>query len=345
MPIFIPIIIGAAAAAAAGTGAVNGIRGGIKMKNAKDTMEFADSWHRKNLENFEKQNAITISTMDALGKKELKILKSFESFSDVFEQIHGRPQFAEYSIGDVEIPEYDGEKLKEVAVGAGVLLGGLSGAAAGTASGFAAAGATTSAVMVVGTASTGTAIASLSGAAAVNATLAAIGGGAIAAGGGGIALGTVILSGATFGVALLVGGIVFSITGSALSKQADEAFNQMKEADAQIRIICDYLADLKDAATRFKSMLAKVEKAYKEHLAQLKKIVIDEKKTSWQRFNKKEKTITENSALLVGLLYEMCKVQMVIASDNETDPNSLNSEEIDVMVTSAEKFLHSRDLV
>ena len=74
--------------------------------------------------------------------------------------------------------------LKKVSIGAGVLLGGLGGAAVGTAGGFAAAGATTSAVMALGTASTGTAIASLSGAAATNATLAALGGGAIAAGAG-----------------------------------------------------------------------------------------------------------------------------------------------------------------
>lgn len=48
-------------------------------------------------------------------------------------------------------------------------------------------------VSLVGTASTGTAIASLSGAAAYNATLAWFGGGALAAGGGGMATGTVVL--------------------------------------------------------------------------------------------------------------------------------------------------------
>ena len=50
-------------------------------------------------------------------------------------------------------------------------------------------------VSFVGTASTGTAIASLSGAAATNATLAWFGGGAIAAGGGGMAAGMMTLGG------------------------------------------------------------------------------------------------------------------------------------------------------
>lgn len=52
---------------------------------------------------------------------------------------------------------------------------------------------TTSAVMAFGAASTGTAISSLSGAAATNATLAWLGGGSLAAGGGGMAAGTAVL--------------------------------------------------------------------------------------------------------------------------------------------------------
>ena len=153
----------------------------------------------------------------------LKILNDFKDFSDAIEKIQNRPEFKEYKIGGVALPKYNKEELNKVSVGAGVLLGGIGGAAVGTAGGFAAAGATTSAVMALGTASTGTAIASLSGAAATNATLAALGGGAVAAGGGGIALGTSILGAATLGVGLLVGGVIFSATGSKLSDKADEA--------------------------------------------------------------------------------------------------------------------------
>ena len=57
------------------------------------------------------------------------------------------------------MPHYDKEEISKVSVGAGVLMCGIGGAALGTAGGFAAAGATTAAVMALGTASTGTAIA------------------------------------------------------------------------------------------------------------------------------------------------------------------------------------------
>ena len=53
---------------------------------------------------------------------------------------------------------------------------------------------TTTLVRVFGTASTGAAISSLSGATATTATLATVGGGAIAAGGGGMAAGIAILT-------------------------------------------------------------------------------------------------------------------------------------------------------
>ena len=85
--------------------------------------------------------------------------------------------------------------------------------------------------MAIGTASTGTAISSLSGVAATNATLAALGGGSLAAGGGGMALGTAVLGGATLGVGLLVGGVIFNVTGSKLSDKADEAYSQAKRTE------------------------------------------------------------------------------------------------------------------
>ena len=173
MPLPLFIGIGAAIAGAAGLGA--GIHGGVKMKKANDTMKSAEECHKENIARFEKLNKETTSIMDKLGKLELNILSSFKDFADVFEMIHNRPEFKEISVGDVTLPTYSAEELEKTSVGAGVLLGGLGGAAAGTAGGFAAAGATTAAVHALGFASTGAAIGSLKGAALTNATLALLG--------------------------------------------------------------------------------------------------------------------------------------------------------------------------
>ena len=178
----IPLLLGIAAGIAAVVGAGAAIHGASKMSEANDTIEAANSKQRNALSKLKRHQKSSFKVMDDVGKQELLILKSFEKFSDTIEKIQGRPKFHDFQKDGIKIPKYEPASLKDVSVGAGILLGAAGGAAVGTLGGFAAAGATTAAVAALGTASTGTAIASLSGVAATNATLAALGGGAIAAG-------------------------------------------------------------------------------------------------------------------------------------------------------------------
>ena len=105
---------------------------------------------------------------------------------------------------------------------AGVSLsrGGIAGAAAG--SGAAAL------MAALGTASTGTAISSLSGAAFTNALLASFGGGSIASGGLGIAGGTVVLGSIIAIPALAVGGYM-------ADKQVNKVYQNAIECEANAR--------------------------------------------------------------------------------------------------------------
>lgn len=340
----LPLILGIGAAVAGVAGVGTGIHGAVKMKEASDTMEVAKIRHEENMQRFEKENCAANKSMDKLGRLELEILHSFQEFSDLFEQIKNKPHFEHYSKNGVVLPKYDGEKLKEVSVGAGVLLGGLGGAALGTAGGFAAAGATTAAVMALGTASTGTAIASLSGIAATNATLAALGGGAIAAGGGGIALGTTILGATTLGVGLLVGGVIFNFTGGKMSDKADEAWSQMKKAEQKINTICAYLKELRTTANTYRKTLSDVNDIYRKHMKRLKVIVVDQEHTDWAFFTNEERLITENTVLLVGLLYSMCKVELVLKSEKENDLNTINKNEVEQSISNAKVILKNNFL-
>lgn len=335
----LPFILGAAAAVAAVGGVGTGINGALKMKEANDTMKSADSRHKKNIARFDKASEDTNKAMDELGALELEVLKSFSDFSDTIEKIQNRPQFKEYVKDDVKLPQYDKDELKNVSVGAGVLLGGLGGAAVGTAGGFAAAGATTSAVMALGTASTGTAIASLSGAAATNATLAALGGGALAAGGGGIALGTTILGATTLGVGLLVGGVIFNVTGGKLSDKADEAWEQMIKAEKTIDAACRYLYQLKQSAIKYHKSVSSVWDMYKNMFGYISYNVNILHKNDWNDFSQEERATTENAVLLVGLLYKMCKVSLVNKAKSDNEMNTVNSDEIDKSINEAKKVI------
>lgn len=339
----LPFIIGGLAAVAGVAGIGTGIRGGMKMKEANDTMQSAQTRQSNAIARFEDYNRKTMAVMDGLGEQELNILTSFEQFSDLIEKIQGRPQFKKFSKDGIELPEYEPEKLKNMSAGASVLLGGVTGAAAGTAGGFAAAGATTSVVMALGTASTGTAISSLSGAAATNATLAALGGGAIgsSAGAGGMALGSAVLGGATLGVGLLIGGIIFNATGSKLSDKADAAYSQARKTDEQVDRITWYLRQLEMAASGFQKTLTKVEEQYRKRLETLNFIITFSEKTDWNDFSKKEQKMTENLVLLVGLLYKMCQVKLVLQAEKKDELNTVNKEEVDGVIRNAEDILEN----
>lgn len=251
----------------------------------------------------------------------------------MFEQIKNRLTFENYSKNGVTLPRYDGEELKEVSIGAEVLLGGLDGAGLGVAGGFAAAGATTAAVMALGTASIGTAIATLSGAAATNATLAALGG-------GGIVLGTTILGAATLGVGLLVGGAIFSITGGKLSDKADEAWSQMKKDEEKINNICNYLTELRSTSNNYYDTISDVNSIYQKHLKDFTNIVTMLEHKDWNTFTAEERNVTENTVLLVGLLYNMCKVELVLKGKDDNDMNAINKSAIETSITNAKSVLN-----
>ena len=55
----LPIILGIGAAIAGIAGIGSGVLGAVKMKEANDTMTSADSRHKRNLADFEQQNAKT----------------------------------------------------------------------------------------------------------------------------------------------------------------------------------------------------------------------------------------------------------------------------------------------
>ena len=355
MPLPLIIGIGAAIAGVAGVGA--GIRGGIKMKEASDTVKSAQRRNEENVARLENSNKKTMQTMDDLGKDEMEIISTFERFSKAFEKIKNAPSFAEIKKDNVTLSVFTPQEVKDAAVGASVLLGGLGGAALGTAGGFAAAGGTTAAVMALGTASTGTAISALSGAAATNATLAALGGGSLAASGGGIALGTAVLGGATLGVGLLIGGIIFSVAGSNVSDKADKAWDKMMENEKKINSICDYLDKLENIAKSFHSALSKVNDVYMNHLVKLEAIIEEQKKrkffltrlfskkVNYNKFSDEQKQITKNTILLVGLLYEMCKVQLVEKTENSSELNKINEETVINQIEQSEEALLKIDSV
>ncbi|MFI3256518.1 MAG: hypothetical protein R3Y52_03665 [Psittacicella sp.] len=330
----LPVILKGVAIAAGTLGTVVAAGGAFEVHGANKLIKETNERHNNNIERFNNKTEKSQEVMDELGILELEVLSSFEEFANIIEQIQNRPEFKTIQKDGVEIPEYNPQKLKELYVGASVLLGGLGGAALGTASGFAASGGATSAVMALGTASTGTAISTLSGAAATKATLAALGGGSIAAGGGGVVAGTAVLGATTLGVGLLVGGVVMAMTSFKLSEKAEDAEKEMLRAEKEIDKICTHLKKLIIYATEHINNIKKVQEVYSINVDNMNSIVYREK--NWNNYTIEEQNIIENSVKLVGILYEMCKVQMVMQSDDNV---TVNSKDVKLLGTKSENVL------
>lgn len=141
-----------------------------------------------------------------------------------------------------EIDFAEWQRIASLTSGGAVALG----KAAGTAT------ATSAATMALGlggaAASTGTAIGSLSGAAATNATLAWFGGGSLAAGGYGMAGGTMVLGGIAVAPVALVGGLAMLHSGNKALDQARTNERKANAAAAQSKAARALLDNVRDRA-------------------------------------------------------------------------------------------------
>ena len=166
-----------------------------------------------------------------------------KSFDAEFEEIHtNRKQFTD----SCEFADRELKEARKAAVGAG------AGLAAGASVAFIGPTAAMWVATTFGTASTGTAISALSGAAAQSAALAWLGGGALTAGGGGVVAGKAFLVmtgpiGWTIaGATLLSSIVIFTAQKTKLNKQKNEEIQAVKrnielvrEMDGKIGQILD----------------------------------------------------------------------------------------------------------
>lgn len=177
----------------------------------------------------EQQRAAVACSLEKLGEEKLHILTgTVTSFVSAFEKIKNIDFTSSVGLEELDklhIDQKDFEELKELGNFAVQVAGG---ATAGVAGGALTAIGAYGAAQTFAAASTGTAIASLSGAAATNATLAFFGGGSLAAGGLGMAGGMMVLGGLVAGPALLVMGL---ITGAKSQEKLDQALINKAQAE------------------------------------------------------------------------------------------------------------------
>lgn len=126
--------------------------------------------------------------------------------------------------------------------------------------------------MMFGTASTGTAIAALSGAAKTNATLAWFGGGAKAAGGLGMAGGKLILAGVVVAPIVAVAAVIAGAKGKEKLAEAKKIHAEAEEAVSQMNIMTTGMEGIAKMSDNYSSFIKKLNKKFAPFLQELERI-------------------------------------------------------------------------
>lgn len=147
--------------------------------------------------------------------------------------------------------------------------------------------------------------------------------------------GTVISLGA-------VGALIHFLAGEILLDKADDAWYEMKKAEKEINKICLYLDDLGDTSDKFYNALCSINGIYNTHLNFLNRTVNTLNKTNWNDFTQLERDRTENTVLIVSVLYNMLKTKLVLKSNNEKELNKINKKEVDKVISDSKNALNGR---
>lgn len=264
MPLpLIPILLGGASAIAGLIGIDNAGYAIDTNKQANNINEEAsrignDATVMANNARYASKKAI-----DILGEAKLRILaEHMQPFVHEYSKIHHIELADTFGMNELKkfrIDKQDIEELQELgSMAASFLSGTASGAFGGAVTAFGA----YSGVMALGAASTGTAISTLAGAAATNATLAWLGGGALAAGGLGMAGGTMVLGGIVAGPALAILGYSMSSKADANLDKARANLAKAKEHEEEmltVKTLCDGISQ---RAQLFLEVLAQLDCAF-----------------------------------------------------------------------------------
>lgn len=191
--------------------------------------------------------------------------------------------------------------------------------------GFAAAGtgaligvATYGGAMMFGTASTGTAIAALSGAAKTNATLAFLGGGAKAAGGLGMAGGKLMLAGVVVIPVAVVAGMIAGAKGKQRLAEAKKIHAEAEQAVAQMKTVTTGMEGIEKMTQNYNKFIVKLGKKFKPFLQEMERIRSAHPCSEGEQIDFNELSETEQktihlSWLLAQVYYHVLTVPLLTA--------------------------------
>lgn len=300
------------------------IKAGVDQSEANETNDRANAIIKRSKQTIETCRKNCGKAINNLGKYKIQILnESVQTFVDEFEKLNHVEFTSSNGLNELQKMALDKKEfgeLKQLQSMATSMAGGLaSGAMAGALTAFGAFGA----AGALATASTGTAIATLSGAAATNATLAFFGGGSLAAGGLGMAGGTVVLGGLVAGPALAVLGFV---VGAKASENLDKAYSNLSKAEEfaeEMTAASTLCIGIRRRATMFQRFLMSLNAVFEPLTYEMSQI-IERKGTDFRNFDEEERKIVGEAMAMASSIKAILDTPILDEKGNLTQ----KSEEI-----------------
>lgn len=266
MPLpLIPVII--ALVVSGGAGATAGAIGVGDLAEAKKIADRSKKRYEAALAKHKKHEKSTGDYLACYGRRQILVqTTTLASWVKWLESNERKVRWLDRTaVAGVQAARLDLPTLRKLVNEAKLLQGGVGAAV----SAVVAQQAALIGVRTLAAAGTGTAISTLSGAAAESATLAWLGGGTLAAGGGGVAAGGMVLTGFAIAPAVLVGGITLAIQGNKALTQAKEYEADVEKAQAEIDLQIDLMQRLRQRCDELRSVLDRLDARATTLLAEL----------------------------------------------------------------------------
>lgn len=311
----IPLLFIGAGIATGVFGIGKSIKAGVDQSDANETNEVANSIVENATQKIEICRKNCGASIESLGKRKMQILNgSIKEFINEFEKLVNVEEENVNEPDKMLFDKKDFAELKNLQSMATSMAGGVaSGAMAGALTAFGAYGA----AGALATASTGTAIASLGGAAATNATLAFFGGGSLAAGGLGMAGGTAVLGGLVAGPALAVLGVV---VGSKASANLDKAYSNLAKANEfkeEMDTAATLCIGIRKRSAMFERFLISMNSMFEPLIFEMKRI-IKYRGTDYNEFTKSERQVVSQAIAIEKAIKSILNTSILDREGNLT---------------------------
>lgn len=319
--------IATASTVAVGTSAV----GVSNLMTAKEIVEAAERRYEAQKQKLDKKELQTTESLNALGELKLTAWESFKTFHTLASKIKNCKLLeGNASKESIAISKEELDKLEQLSISAIELLKvGPASLGAGALAGVAAYGGT----LAIGTASTGTAIATLSGAAATKATMAALGGGSLASGGLGMAGGATVLGGVVAAPVLAVGGIFLAAKGSKKKKEAEEISVQADSAIGKMKSGISLLGKIDSTTKEMTTELRTLFDSYMVLLSDLENVVSVE--TNFKNFSTEQRNILEKNILITKILKKLTTTDIIVKKGQN---QAVNSKDVKAVISESQEI-------